>query len=233
VHVNSGPDGQVTITENRSGMTDAITTSYHQQGDAIAVTVAIESGLPLDTWVDFVVQVPRASGATVAVAAGTLEADGLRGSITLQDTNGSIWVTHLRGTIALQTQSGSINAEGVTGQVQALTQNGTITTTATRLSGRSLMQAESGTINFHGSFDPTCAAVFRNTNGAVGVTLPRGASAHVDAHTPQGAINSSFTTIKVVSGAGGQVASGSVGKAPWGRLNIQTTNGSIGLSQEP
>jgi hypothetical protein len=231
VHVSTGPDGQVSITENRSGITDSIHTNYHQQGDAITVGVAIDDGLPLDTWVDFDVAVPRDTHTNVAVAAGTLEAAGLSGTITLQDTNGSIWATNDSGAIAMQTASGSINTSQVSGQVSAITDNGTITTISTRLRGQSLVQAQSGTINFHGSLDPSCHATFRNTNGAIGVTLPSGSSVLVDARTPHGSINSAFSSVHVASDAGGRVANGRVGRGAGARLTIQTMGGSIDLNQ--
>src|SRR5260221_8449392 len=197
VHVTAGPDGQVSITENRSGITDAIHTSYRQQGDLITVTVSIDQGLTLATWVDFDVKVPRGTRAKVAVAAGPLEAAGLTGDFVLQDTNGSIWATNVSGAIALQTASGSINTSKVSGQVSAITDNGTITSISTRLRGHSLVQAQNGTINFHGSLDPGCHATFRNTNGAIGVTLPSDSSVLVDARTPHGSINSQFSSLHV------------------------------------
>src|SRR5258707_2785312 len=183
VHVSAGPDGQVSITENRNGITDAIHTSYRRQGDVITVTGSIENGLTLATWVDFHVNVPRDTSAKVAVAAGTLEAAGLTGDFVLQDTNGSIWATNVSGAIALQTASGSINTSKVSGQVSAITGNGTITAISTRLRGHSLVQAQSGSINFHGSLDPGRQAVFRKNNGAICVTMPRGTSFPVDAPT--------------------------------------------------
>jgi hypothetical protein len=231
VHVSAGPDGQVSIRENRSGFTNAIHTSYRQQGDVITVTVSIESGLPLATWVDFDVAVPRDASANVAVAAGTLEAAGVTGNFVLQDTNGSIWVTNVSGAIALQTTSGSINTSHVRGQVSAVTDNGTITTISTRLRGHSLVQAQSGTINFHGSLDPGCHAVFRNADGAIGITLPSGSSVLVDARTPLGSINSEFSSVHVVSAAKGRVANGRVGQGTQARLSIQTMSGSIDLNQ--
>src|SRR5258708_23305889 len=45
VNVRSGPDSQVSVTENRNGMTDAIKTSYRQQGEVITITVSVENGL--------------------------------------------------------------------------------------------------------------------------------------------------------------------------------------------
>src|SRR6266851_566369 len=178
VHLRAGPDGQVSITEHRSGFTGAIHTSYRQQGDVITVTVSIGSGLPTATWVDFQVAVPRDTSANVHVAAGTLKATGLTGNFVLHDTNGSISAT-----------------------------------------------------NFRGSLDPGCHAVFRNTNGAIGVTLPSGSSVLVNARTPHGSINSEFPAVHVVSHAKGRVAKGRIGRGAPARLSIQTMGGSIDLNQ--
>jgi hypothetical protein len=231
VHVSAGPDGQVSITENRNGITDAIHTSYRQQGDAITVTVSIDNGLPLATWVDFNVAMPQDTSANVATGAGTLKAAGLTGNFVLQDTNGSIWAANLSGVIALQTASGSINTSHVSGQVSAITNNGTITTISTRLRGHSLMQAQNGTISFHGSLDPGCHVVFSNTNGATGVTLPGGSSILLDARTRSGSINSGFPSVHVVPDSGGRTAHGRVGRGALAHLSIQTMGGSIDLHQ--
>jgi hypothetical protein len=230
VHLSPGPAGQVSITEHRNGITSAIHTSYHQQGNVITVDVSVENGLFQATWVDFNVVVPQNASANVKVPAGTLDATGLSGSFTLQDTNGSIWATRMRGALGLHTTSGSINTNQVSGQVSASTGNGTITTVETHLSGRSLIQAQGGTINFHGSLDPGCHAVFRNTNGATGVTLPSNSSVVVDARTPLGSINSQFPSVHMVSNSDGRVANGRVGRGAPARLSIQTKGGSIALN---
>jgi hypothetical protein len=231
VHVSAGPDGQVSITENRNGITDAIHTSYRQQGDAITVAVSIDNGLPLATWVDFNVAMPQDTSANVTTGAGTLKAADLTGNFVLQDTNGSIWAANLSGVIALQTASGSINTSHVSGQVSAITNNGTITTISTRLRGHSLMQAQNGTISFHGSLDPGCHAVFSNTNGATGVTLPGSSSILLDARTRSGSINSGFPSVHVVPDSGGRTAHGRVGRGALAHLSIQTMGGSIDLHQ--
>jgi DUF4097 and DUF4098 domain-containing protein YvlB len=230
VHVSAGPAGQVSIKENRNGLIQAINTRYRQSGDAVTVTVSVENGLPTATWVDFDVTVPRNTTATVAASAGTLSAAGVSGNVVLQDTNGSIWASNVTGAIALQTTSGSINTSQVNGQVSAITANGTITAISTRLGGHSLVQARSGTISFHGSLDPGCHAVFRNTNGAIAVTLPRSSSVLVDARTPDGSINSDFSSVHVASDAKDRVASGRIGRDAPARLSIQSKSGSINLS---
>ena len=230
VHVRPGPDGQVSITEHRSGITDAIHTRYRQRGDVITVTVSIDDGLPTATWVDFGVAAPRDTSAHVAVAAGTLKAAGLTGNLVLHDTNGSIWAANLSGAVALQTVSGSINTRRVSGQVSASTDNGTITTISTRLRGHSVVRAQNGTINFHGILHPGCHAVFRNTNGALGITVASGSSVLVDARARFGSINSGFSSVHVASDSQGRVASGRVGRGTPTRLSIETMRGSIDLN---
>lgn len=233
VHVTAGPAGKVRITEHRNGITSAIHTHYRQQGNDITVTVSVENGLYTATWVDFNVAVPQDASANVAVTAGTLNATGLNGNVALHDSNGSIWASHMHGAIAMQTTSGSINTDRVDGQVSASTGNGTITAMATHLNGHSLVEARGGTINFHGSLDPGSHATFRNTNGATGITVPRGSSLLVTARTPLGSINSQFPSLHVVSNSDGRVADGRVGRGAPGRLSIETKGGSIALNRVP
>jgi hypothetical protein len=232
VRIRPGPGGQVSVTEHRNGITNAIHTRYRQQGNVITVTVSIQNGLFTATWVDFTVAVPQGTSTTVATAAGTLKAAGLTGSFVLHDTNGSIWATHVNGAIAMRTASGSINTSQVSGQVSASTDNGTITTIATRLGGHSLMRATNGTINFHGSLNPGCHAVFENTNGAIGVTVPSVSSVLVDARTRFGSINSQFSSVHVVSGSKGRVAVGRVGRDAPAHLRLRTVRGSIDLNRK-
>jgi DUF4097 and DUF4098 domain-containing protein YvlB len=233
VHVRAGPAGQVRITEHRNGITSAIHTHYRQQGNVITVNVSVENGLFTATWVDFNVAVPQGASANVSVAAGTLDASGLSGTVALHDSNGSIWANHVHGALAMQTTSGSINTDRVDGQVSASTGNGTITSIATHLNGHSLVQAHGGTINFHGSVDPGSHATFSNTNGATGITVPRDSSLLVTARTPLGSINSQFPSVHVTSNSDGRVADGRVGQGAPGRLSIETKGGTIALNRVP
>ncbi|HUB40687.1 MAG TPA: hypothetical protein VMA72_17715 [Streptosporangiaceae bacterium] len=233
VHLKPGPAGQVSIKEHRSGMTDAIHTSYRQRGNAITVTVSVEKGLMMATWVDFEVAVPQDTSANVAVAAGTLEASQLNGNLVLEDSNGSIGASNISGALALHTTSGSISMSRITGQVSAVTDNGTITTNSTHLGGHSLVQAQNGTINFHGSLGQRSQTVVRNTNGAIGVTLPSRSSVLVDARTPHGSINSGFSSVRVGADSDGRIAVGRFGRGAPARLRIHTMGGSISLNRGP
>jgi hypothetical protein len=229
VNITPGPDGQVSIQEIKNGATDAIAIHYAQQGNTITVTVDIPGGLMEDTWVDFAVKVPARAGLTTTVATGTLEATDLGGPIMLNNTNGAIWATNLTGSIGLKTQSGSINLTKVSGQVAVATQNGTVTTTATRLDGRSSIRAKSGTINFHGSLSPTGTYQFQNSNGAVGITLPPSSTFTLVARSIGGSINSDFQGVTVSQANGRTEARGAIGAAARAHLIIETTGGSIDL----
>jgi hypothetical protein len=231
VHILPGLDGQVTIKENQNGITDAITMHYSQQADTITVAVDIQEGLFQDTWVDFDVSVPQKAGFTATVATGTLDATGLGGHIVLSGTNGSIWATNLTGVISLKTQSGSINLTNVTAQVNAATQNGTITTTATELDGHSTVQAESGTINFHGTVGRSGQALFQNTNGAVNLTLPPKSAFALEAVSANGSINTDFVGLAIIHRNGQTEAYGAVGSGAKPPLTIHTAGGSIGIFQ--
>jgi hypothetical protein len=221
----------VRIKENENGITDAIHIAYRQKGNAVTVSVNIDNDLYLDTWVDFDVSVPREAGLTASVAAGTLEATALTGAITLNNTNGAIWASNLTGPMVLTSQSGSINTGHVRGQLMAITQNGTITTIETHLSGRSIVRAQSGTINFHGSLDPHGAYLFANGNGAVGITLPPTSAIRVTARTASGSINCAFMPLVVIQRNGAEQAHGQFGRAPLAGLTIETTSGSIDLNR--
>lgn len=234
VHITRGTDNQVLIKEKRNGFTDAIQVQYQQNGDSITTRADIQNGLMEDTWVDFDISVPSHAGVIAILKnGGTLVADGLTGQITLGNTNGSIWATNLTGPVNLKTESGSINLKHVNGPMTLITQNGTITTSDVHAKGNSLVQAESGTINFHGSLDPQGNYLFKNGNGAIGLTLLPGTAFHVQAKTAGGAIASDFPAIKVQNSNGNSEAQGNVGKPPLARLTIQTTSGQINLFRGP
>ena len=231
VHITPGTDGQVRIQEQRNGITDAIAVHYVQNGNAISIKATIPSGLFENTWVDFIVSVPEHAGLTTTVPTGTLTVDGLSGNIALTDAGGAIWASGLAGSITLATQSGSINAEHVNGQLSATTTNGTITTADTHLSGQCILQAQSGTINFHGSLDRNGHFVFRNTNGAVGLTVPPSSAFSLDARTQSGAINAEFAGITDSRYRAGTLARGEVGASPRPLIMIETTSGAIAISR--
>ncbi len=232
VHIHSGPDGQVSIKENRNGFFDAIQIRYVQDGDTVRITSDIESDLGSDTWVDFDVSVPRQVNLSAALQnGGTLEAIGLSGQIILSNTNGSIWATNDTGSLNLRTESGSINLNHCRGQMKLTTQNGTITTSDTQMSQRSVVQAETGTISFHGSLERSASALFTNSNGQVSLSLPPGSAFHVQVRTGGGSVNTDFPGIKVRPARGGTEADGSVGAPPRAQLTIQTTSGPVLLHQ--
>jgi len=233
VHIHGGADGQVSIKENRNGFPDAIHIHYAQDGDTVRITSDIEGDLSSDTWVDFDVSVPRQANLSTSLPnGGTLEADNLSGQIALSNTNGSIWATNDSGAIAMQTESGSITLIHCRAQMELTTQNGTITTSDGQMSGHSLVQAKTGTIDFHGVLERSASARFTNSNGQVSLNLPRGSALHVQVRTGGGAVNSDFPGITIHPRQGGTEADGNVGAPPRAQLTIQTTSGPVLLHQE-
>ena len=229
VSIKPGPSGQVSIQEKENGETDAIQIHYAQRAYTITVTVDIAGGLMEDTWVDFDVNVPGSAGFTTTMSTGTLEATNLSGRIELSNTNGAIWATNLTGFIGLKTQSGSINLTNVSGQAVVFTENGTITTSAAHLQGQSSIEAENGTINFHGTLSRAGSYVFQNGNGAVGLTLPSSSAFVLLARTAGGSINSDFRGIAISHEGGTSQGRGTVGSAAHAHLTIHTAGGSIDL----
>lgn len=233
VHIHSGAEGQVSITENRNGFPDAIHIRYDQAGALIHITSDIDSDLATDTWVDFDVSVPRLAGLSVSLLnSGTLEADNLSGQLSLSNTNGSVWATNDSGSLSVHTESGSINVSQFRGQLHLSTQNGTITTGDVHISGRSSVQAETGTINFHGALERDADALFTDTNGQVSLNLPGHSAFQVQVQTQGGAVNSDFPAITIRPRPPGVEAEGNVGAPPRARLTIQTTSGPVLLNQE-
>lgn len=233
VHIHGGADGQVSIREDRNGFPDAIHIRYDQAGAVIHITSDIDNDLVSDTWVDFDVSVPRLAGFSAALLnGGTLEATNLSGQIALSNTNGSVWATNDSGALSVRTESGSINVSQFRGQMKLSTQNGTITTGDVHMRGRSSVQAETGTINFHGALERDANALFTDTNGQVSLHLPSHSAFQVQVQTQGGAVNSDFPNIAIRPQPPGVEAEGSVGTPPRARLIIQTTTGPVLLNQE-
>jgi len=121
--------------------------------------------------------------------------------------------------------NGGIGVKGLTGNVDAQTVNGGIEI-ATR--GIARAKTVNGSIDVvMGSTDWTGDLEFESVNGAVQVTLPANASAHVTASTVNGGLNSDFP-LMVQGRLNPRHIEGTIGQG--GReLRLQTVNGSIEL----
>jgi len=233
VQIRAGSDGQVSIQAERHGLTHNIHLHDRQDSDVIHITSDIDTDLLTATWVDFLVLVPRQSGVQVDLQnGGTLDVEGVSGQLDLRNTTGAIWVTNDNGDLTTTTDSGSIAITTFVGQLTASTQNGTITTTNAHLKGHSILQADSGTINFHGSLDHEGSVMFHNTNGLIGVTLPKQSAFHVDATSLSSVLSTNFPGIRTDHLYGRNEAHGTFGTGPWAKITIQSVSGSMLLQAE-
>lgn len=128
---------------------------------------------------------------------------------------------------SIQTVNGSINITGVEGRIQTETVNGSITIT-----GGNTVSAE--TVN--GSIKATLLqlpdnekANFETVNGSINLYLPNSIDLDLSAETVNGKISSDLTAM-VTSQFSKKQLKGKVGRGG-AKLNLETVNGSITLSQ--
>jgi DUF4097 and DUF4098 domain-containing protein YvlB len=132
-------------------------------------------------------------------------------SLTLQTLNGGISVSDVRGDLRFQAQNGGITLKRVAGSISGATVNGGI---HLELAGN--------------TWDGDQVEV-RTTNGGVTVAIPQNYSAHIQAATVNGAIQSDFpiTIHGDIRPANLDFNLGSGGPL----IHITTTNGSVKLQQ--
>ncbi len=121
--------------------------------------------------------------------------------------NGRVTADDMRSNLRLTTMNGAISADS-TGWVRATTMNGAV-------------DVEMGSADWTGELE------IESMNGALTVTLPAGASLHVDADTMNGRVSSDWDDVQL-RGRRKNHGSGTIGGG--GRdLTLNTMNGSIRL----
>jgi DUF4097 and DUF4098 domain-containing protein YvlB len=129
--------------------------------------------------------------------------------------------------VSAQTSSGSISITDVDGQVSATATSGDVR--GTRLQHVRTIQTTSGSVELEGVF--TEAAQITTTSGSVALTLLPGTAVQLDVHTRGGSVeprnlilDGGVTRSDTLTGAIGSPASGAI-------LHVQTTSGSISITQ--
>jgi DUF4097 and DUF4098 domain-containing protein YvlB len=130
--------------------------------------------------------------------------------LTVKTVNGAVELDGIEGGVRASTVNGSVEAAGLAGAVDASTVNGSVRVQMARV--------ESGSRNRLGS-----------TNGTVRLTLPRDASADVDAGTVNGSARCDF---ELEGGArvSRRKLSGRIGQGG-ARFELRTVNGSASIDQ--
>lgn len=237
VHIESGLPGQVRVVANKHvflGNSALIQVHSTQSGSTITVTVEEQGGLGLlsNNSVEFDVSVPGQANLNITADSGSVQANGIVGTIQLHASSGSIQADNLAGALTLITESGSITGGNLKGQMTLSASSGSLTVSGVNATNNSSFKTESGSIDFQGTLVPSGTFLFRAESGSIDLTLPQTASFQVDASTQSGSIDSDFAAVQVQRGGAGAEAHGTVGSPPFATISIQAESGSIGLHQD-
>jgi Putative adhesin len=128
-------------------------------------------------------------------------------NVSVENTNGGIYVTEVTGKHDLDTTNGRIEVTRCAGSVDAATTNGSIQAELVRVTGKEPMR-------------------FETTNGRIEVSVPKDFAADVDASTTNGSIKSDLpvTTRSIDDNSlRGSINGGGT------QLRLRTTNGGISI----
>jgi hypothetical protein len=237
VHIESGLPGQISVVASKHvllGNAALVQVHYAQSGSTITITADQQGALGLfsNNYVEFDVSVPSQSNLSITANSGSLQANGIIGTIQLHASSGSIQADNLAGALTLITASGSITGGNLKGQMTLRASSGSITISAVSATNNSSFQTQSGSIDFQGTLVPAGTFLFGVQSGSVDLTLPQNVSFHVDASTHSGSIDTDFSEVQVQRGTSGAEAHGTVGSPPLSTIIIQAESGSISLHQE-
>jgi hypothetical protein len=206
-----------------------------QDGDRVTIEVKRDGKNPRN-WHWFgagsarlVVSVPASSNVRARSGDGSINLDGVNGTIALRSGDGSIRATRSSGNVTVSTGDGSITLDGVDGALEAATGDGGVRVTGKLTSVRA--RSGDGSIAVHAQPGSSAATDWDVASGDGSVTLeiPDGFSANLDAHTGDGGINLDGVNVTSVTGAisrnsvRGQLGSG--GRS----VRVRTGDGSITL----
>ncbi len=237
VHISSGNSNQVTIVAHKHtwlfGNSDQIHLHYRQDSATNTITVSVDGPFDFTLFgnqqVDFDVTVPNQADLSVHIDSGSINEDGVNGTLRLNTDSGSIAVEDSSGTLDLTTDSGSIFVNHIRGVADLHTDSGSIAARDASLSGQSSLRTDSGSIQFRGSLDRNGTYLFQTDSGSIDLTLPGNTNMQVHASTDSGSIHSDFPGIQSQRDEGGSQANGSTGGPPYAQVNVETDSGSIDL----
>jgi hypothetical protein len=84
------------------------------------------TGSGLEAWADLVIEVPNGITASVYVAAGRMNAQGVSANVRLDIVSGEITATDITGSLVIDTGSGSVTASRVRGDLSVDTGSGSV-----------------------------------------------------------------------------------------------------------
>jgi hypothetical protein len=120
-----------------------------------------------------------------------------------------------KATVQTGTGTADINMDEIEGKMTLKTQSGQVSIWGT-MQGQSLVQTNSGAIDYCGKLDPLSTSFFQTTTGKITVTLPSNTAFHLQASSKRGKIGNDFH-------------SSDVGITPRAKLQIITEGGAIAI----
>ncbi len=125
--------------------------------------------------------------------------------VRVGNVNGPVEIKGVEGALEASTVNGSVHVDGAAGEVEASSVNGGVEVALARV-------------------DPTGRSRLKTTNGTVRLTLPRDASADVEARTVNGSVGCDFDLAEATRSRRkieGRIGSGGA------RFELRTVNGSV------
>jgi len=232
-----GPDVLVVIEKHAIGKETAaaIVVSSAQDGNHISVDVKERrlSGLffgGLGT-AKLIVSVPAASDVQATTGDGSIDFEGVRGTVSLRSGDGSIRARNASGTLNARTGDGSITFDGVKGAIDVNTGDGSVAVAGAFTAVRA--RSGDGSIAIHAQAGSVTEADWdvSSGDGSVTIEVPEDFGAEFDAHTGDGRVHLDGITLSNVSGdiapnrANGRLGAG--GHA----MRVRTGDGSISIKR--
>ena len=163
-------------------------------------------------------------GVTVSAGAPDVDVNSVSGDVTF--ANGAAAMTRAH----LQTVSGNINAKGLAGHIKVETVSGDMV-----VSAGSVQDLEAGTVSGDANltFAPAghASVKLESMSGDLRVHLPASVSAHIEATTFSGGIDSDFGKVKTQEMGPGSSLDAQAGAGD-ARINAQSFSGSIELRKQ-
>lgn len=214
----------------------AMTVSSSQDGNHVTVDASTPRGDGLSGlfWgglgsAKLIVSVPATSDVQATTGDGSVELDGVNGTISLRSGDGSINARNAGGTLAARSGDGSITLNGIKGVVDANTGDGSIAVTGVLTGLRA--RSGDGSVAVHAQAGSTTEADWdlSSGDGSITIDVPENFGAELEARTGDGRVHLDGVTLSNVSGeiarnrANGRLGAG--GHA----MRVRTGDGSISI----
>jgi len=232
------PDVRVVI-ERRAATKEAVDTieiQAEQSGDRILVEAKVPHTRAFAGWhsnrsARLIVSLPAAANLNARSGDGSIDVEGIDGTVALSSGDGTIAGRRLHGDVDVHTGDGSIRLDEVNGALNATTGDGTVVASGAFTSVRAHSGDGSMHITAESGSEPTADWNITTGDGSVIVALPDGLNAEIDAHTGDGGIRLQDLQLSNVSGTiGRNTVRGRIG-AGGTTVRVRTGDGSIMLKR--